>query len=194
MSMQIAIARAFLEASRLHIEAFQVISESEGGYHTRSFRECAEEAVRKQTHLEGAEDIFVSAVVALEESDNRDWATAILHETKPGIYRIEHAETFLGPYEHNGQIPAVMYHGIHNTQSTAGTDWVLSGKSKVVMLEKTGAWGFIKFEQTLRMLKNMAVLAKHGFVIRHYSDVEIVETFEDGQVIFIHPMFKKEAV
>lgn len=99
------------------------------------------------------------------------------------IWRIEHRESKLGPYEHGGQIDEVLRKGIKNTTSSMSDIDAQPEVQRLLKKYPQAKFGFVSKERCLSVVRDTAVLKKHGFVVRKYT-VEPLFVSEDGQVLF----------
>lgn len=99
------------------------------------------------------------------------------------IYRIEHEQTKLGPFEHGGQIAEVVNRGINSSKKFITDIDELAEVKAILKKYPHAVFGFTTPAQAKKFIKDQSVLDKHGFKVTEYRAVPLFVA-EDGQVIF----------
>lgn len=99
------------------------------------------------------------------------------------VYRLEHKDSLLGPFEHAGQIPEVINKGVYATNPPLTDIDKLPEVQRLLRLHKKAKFGYLYKEMALQLIRDALVLAYHGFVVREL-EVEPIYISDDGQVLF----------
>lgn len=99
------------------------------------------------------------------------------------IYRLEHGQTKLGPFEHGGQIAEVVNRGIDASKKFISDIDELTEVKAILKKYPHAVFGFTTSEQAKKFIKDQSVLDKHGFKLSEYKAVPLFVA-QDGQVIF----------
>lgn len=99
------------------------------------------------------------------------------------VYRLQHKETKLGPFEHDGQICEVVNHGIYSHPAVM-EDIDTLPEVKVILKNNIVRFGYSKKRSLLKIIKNRKILDKHGFEIVKLNREILFYNKSDNQVIF----------
>lgn len=99
------------------------------------------------------------------------------------VYRIEHAVSRLGPYEHAGQIGEVLNKGIRATKkSTADID-ELPEVRQILRANPEAKFAFSAKDRLNDFVKDSRVLNRYGFVVSEYRVIPLYVS-QDQQVLY----------
>ena len=96
-------------------------------------------------------------------------------------WRLEHKDTRLGPFEHGGQIPEVIF-AINNSSSFMDDIDALPEVKKLLRKNRNAKFAFDSKARVLKFICKGAVLSKHGFIISKWLVHPLFHA--DGQIIY----------
>ena len=102
------------------------------------------------------------------------------------VYRIEHKDSKLGPYQHDGQKQDVINHGIHNSRKHLEDIDNIEYVKELLCKYTNIKFGFKDYSRLLNWIKDIKVLSKYGFIVKTYGNpIILYYNIEDTQVLFL---------
>lgn len=103
---------------------------------------------------------------------------------KKTIWRIEHKDTGLGPFQHSKQ--EVLRKGVYsNTEAFLDIDHIPEVKRILKQFKGKVFFGFTNKKRCTNAIRDKKVFDEHGFVIKSYIADILYRHKEDGQTLFL---------